>query len=140
MNVVCDTNVLVSGFLFRGNARTIIELVSKGQITGFISIPIVRELEDVLHRPKFHLSRQQVAALLELVQQTFHLVSPTKRINAVSADPDDNAILEAGLAAAADCIVSGDRHLLELSSFRSLRIVSPAQFLLEWPGRDLIDD
>lgn len=140
MNVVCDTNVLVSGFLFRGNARTILKLASKDQITGYISIPILRDLEDVLLRPKFHLSRQQVAALLELIQQTFHLVSPTRQVNAVPDDPDDNVIIEAGLAADADRIISGDHHLLHLALFRGLCIVSPAQFLTEWSGVDAVTD
>jgi len=131
MKVVCDTNVLVSGLLFQGNARTILQQIGKGLIIGFISLPIVRELEDVLQRPKFHLSAPQVAAIIELVQQTFHLVSPTESVNAVSADPDDNAIIAAALAAEVDLIVSGDHHLLDLGSFRAIRIVSPAQLLQE---------
>ena len=129
MKVVCDTNVLVSGFLFAGKARTVLQQIAKGQVAGFISLSIVRELEEVLQRPKFGLVPGQVAALLELVQQSFHLVSPAVRVHIVEADPDDNAILEAALAAEADCIISGDRHLLQLGSHEGIRIVSPAQFL-----------
>ena len=140
MRVVCDTNVLVSGFLFQGTARTILQLVSKGHITGCISISIVRELEAVLHRPKFNLSQQQVTAILELIQQTFHLVSPVKQVEAVLADPDDNAIIAAALAADADFIISGDHHVLKLGSFRGMRIVSPSLFLRELAGQDPVPE
>ena len=90
MRVVCDTNVLVSGILFQGNPRTLLQWISKGRITGFISLAILRELEEVLQRPKFHLSAPQVTALVELVQQTFHPVSSVQPVDAVPADPDDN--------------------------------------------------
>ena len=129
MKVVCDTNVLVSGFLFRGNPRAILQLISKGRLTGFISIPLLRELEEVLQRPKFNLAQPHVRAILELVQQTFHLVSPKEKLAVVPEDPDDNVMVEAALAAAADCITSGDQHLLRLGVFRTIQIVSPAQFL-----------
>lgn len=132
MRIVCDTNVLISGVLFQGNARTILQWVSKGRITGFISLVILSELEEVLQRPKFHLSAPQVTAIVELVQQTFHPMSSVKPVDAVPADPDDNAILAAALAAAADCIISGDHHLLDLGHFRAIRIVSPAMFLREF--------
>ena len=134
MRVVCDTNVLVSGILFQGNPRTLLQWISKGRITGFISLAILRELEEVLQRPKFHLSAPQVTAMVELVQQTFHPVSSVQPVDAVPADPDDNAILAAALAAEADCVISGDHHLLDLGHFRSIRIVSPALFLREFSG------
>jgi hypothetical protein len=45
-------------------------------------------------------------------------------------DPDDEMILECGLAAEADFIVSGDKkHLLPLGEFQGIQIVSPADFL-----------
>jgi len=135
MKVVCDTNVLVSGILHPGNPRAVLQLVSKGEIAGSITLPILRELEEVLLRPKFGLPQRQAAAILELVQQTFHLVSPGEQIETVSADPDDNATIEAALGAEATVIISGDSHLLSLGTFRRVRIVSPAEFLVEWSDR-----
>ena len=136
--VFCDTNVLVSGILFPGNPRAVLQLVSKGQIMGSISLPMLSELEEVLLRPKFGLSLRQVTAILELVQQTFHLVSPGEQVEAVSADPDDNAIIAAALGAEASTIISGDGHLLSLGAFRGVRIVSSADFLAEWSARSTL--
>ncbi len=60
MNIVCDTNILISGILFGGHARTIIQLASRGSVTNFLSPTMLRELEDVLARPKFGLTTEQV--------------------------------------------------------------------------------
>lgn len=47
----------------------------------------------------------------------------------ILSDPDDDMILATALAAKADVIVSGDRHLLELQSYQGIPILSPRQFL-----------
>ena len=52
MKVVCDTNVLVSGFLFRGNPRAILQLISKGRLTGFISIPLLIKKAQKVPQPR----------------------------------------------------------------------------------------
>ena len=132
MRIIGDTNILVSGLLFAGNCRTIIGLVSKGQVDGFISVALVEELEDVLLRPKFGLTAHQVEAIIDLVRQTFSSVSPVDAFNVISDDPDDNAVLDAAVAAKADMIVSGDDHLLKMGTFQGIRIVSPGCFLTDF--------
>jgi predicted nucleic acid-binding protein len=47
----------------------------------------------------------------------------------VTADPDDDAILACALAAGADAIVSGDRHLLDLKVYEGIPIVTAAEAL-----------
>ncbi|MHC3381806.1 PIN domain-containing protein [Haloarcula sp. H-GB5] len=55
-------------------------------------------------------------------------VDPDEAITAVEADPDDDKFLEAAVAGNVDYIVSGDRHLLDLDSFRGIDIVEPRAF------------
>jgi putative PIN family toxin of toxin-antitoxin system len=129
MRIVCDTNVLVSGLLFGGNCRTILRLVSEGRFEGFTSVMLLAELEGVLLRPKFGLTAPHVAAIIDLVRQTFTTVSSVATVCAIAEDPDDDAVLGTAVAAAADMIVSGDDHLLRLGEFRGIRIVSPGPFL-----------
>lgn len=45
------------------------------------------------------------------------LVHPTQPVNLVHEDEADNRILECALAAGADTIITGDRHLLRLRRF-----------------------
>jgi len=135
MRIVCDTNVLLSGFLFGGHCRTIIRLVSEGRIDGFISSVLIAELEGVLQRPKFSLTADQICGIIDLVRQTFVTISPRQSVAVVKDDPDDNAVLEAALAAGAEVVVSGDSHLLDLVEFLSIRILSPACFMKQIPSQ-----
>lgn len=135
MNIVCDTNVLISGVLFAGHSREIIRLAASGGVTNAISSGILREAEEVLQYPKFSLRPEQVLSIIGLFRDTFELVVPYRRVNAVRADPDDNQILEAALAADADFVISGDRHLLDLSEWRDVSIVSPARFMTDIIGQ-----
>lgn len=52
-----------------------------------------------------------------------------QRVAAIEADPTDSRVLEAAEAGGADAVVSGDRHLLALESWRGIEIVSPSAFL-----------
>ena len=45
----------------------------------------------------------------------------------IAADPDDDHVLAAAVAAQAELIVSGDRHLLVLGTHQGIRIISPAE-------------
>jgi uncharacterized protein len=129
MKVVCDTNVLVSGVRYGGNARQILALAARGAITNHASAEILGEAESVLSRPKFGFTQEQVLGIVELFRDTFVLVSPRVAVDVMESDPDDNRILEAALQADAQVIVSGDHHLLALGTWRGIRILSPADFL-----------
>ena len=131
MNIVCDTNVLISGILFGGHARQILRLASQGVVTNFASPEILRELEDVLIRPKFALHSQQVIGIMSLVRESFDLVVTTRRVKKILKDPDDNHILATASEADASFIISGDKHLLDLKEWEGIRVVSPAVFIEE---------
>lgn len=126
--------MLVSGILFGGHARQILLLASRGKITNFISDDILHEAKKVLLRPKFKLSPQQVIAIIALFRDTFELVYPSQRHRVVQSDPDDDRILDAAVEAQVEIIISGDKHLRSLGLWRGIRIISPAEFLIELEG------
>ena len=129
MKIVCDTNILISGVLFGDKPREILRLCSSGAVVNCISPDILEEVEAVLLRPKFGLKEKQVYEIIRLFRDTFTLVSPDRRLSVVTADPDDNRILEAALTVEADAIVSGDTHLLELTEWHNIPVVSADSFL-----------
>ena len=131
MKIVCDTNVLVSGVLFGGHCRRILSVAAQGHVTIATSPALLRKVEDVLLRAKFGLRRRQVSKVVALFQDTLELVHPTSRINAITADPADNVVLEAAVAASAGVIVSGDKHLLGLKEWSGSRVLSPAEVVKE---------
>jgi putative PIN family toxin of toxin-antitoxin system len=57
------------------------------------------------------------------------MVGDLPQLRVVLSDPSDDAIVATAVKAAADCLVTGDRHLLALGAYGSTRIVMPRQFL-----------
>lgn len=89
------------------------------------------ELLDVLSREKFA-SRLSQAGLspLDIVRELRRLAYisvPTSVTRIIVDDPDDDHVLACAVAAQADLIVSGDKHLHSLGGqYQGIRIISAA--------------
>jgi putative PIN family toxin of toxin-antitoxin system len=129
VRIVCDTNVLVSAIVFGGRPREVLETVIAGRTQGFLSAALEQEFREVLIRPKFGLSQRHVHHICQALRDLLQTVYPKEKISAIKEDPADNAVLACALAAGADCIISGDAHLLKLGRFRNIRILRPSEFL-----------
>ena len=57
------------------------------------------------------------------------VVSIPKLLDVVPRDPDDNMVLECAIEGNAQYIVTGDKDLLVLKTFRGIQIVSASDFL-----------
>ena len=131
MRVVFDTNVWISGLVFKGEVRKVIQKALDEEVRPVISIPLLRELERILLTSKIGYSPIAAAETLHQVQELCLLVHPTQKIRVIHSDPADNRVLECALEGQANLIVSGDKHLLDLGVFRGIRIITPKQFLIE---------
>jgi predicted nucleic acid-binding protein len=56
-------------------------------------------------------------------------VIPLETVNAIPADSTDNKFLEAAIAGKVDFVVSGDKHLLDLKSFKNIPIITAKDFV-----------
>ncbi len=135
MRIVVDTNTVVSGLLWHGPPRQILDAARAEKITIFTSEALLDELDDVLRRPKF-IARLALAdvALADVTSGYRSLVTPVVPAliaPVVDDDPDDDAVLACALAAGVDMIVSGDRHLLELASYEGIPILRPSDALAQ---------
>lgn len=126
--VVLDTNVICSGLGWSGPSAQVLDAVLDGRLVLISSPPLIAELRRVLAYPKLAAAIVEPDTLADLIQTTAVLVAPQRTITAVSDEPD-NRVLEAAIEGAADCIVSGDRHLLTLGIFEGVPILTPAAFL-----------
>lgn len=104
-------------------------MAARGELANLISPEILEEFGEVLRRRKFGLTGAAVNEILQLMRDSFEMVHPEERIEAVAVDPADNRIVEAAVAGGAEFIVSGDRHLLSLGQWAGVRVVSPARLL-----------
>lgn len=123
---VLDTNVFISGAVYGGNAEKILKLIAQDKFNLLISKTtsneLFRKLQDLKIKPSTVTSLEK---LLLLYGKTF---TPKKRIQ-ICRDPKDNMFLELCLAGKADYLITGDRDLLDLKSFKSTLILSPKDFL-----------
>ena len=133
MRVVADTNTVVSGLLWSGPPREVLDAARAAQIQLFTTLDLLVELEDVLKRPKFGKRRQAAGvSTKELIlgySSLALLVRPAQLQPVILADPDDDAVLACAVAALAQFIVSGDNHLLELSAYQGIEIVTAPELL-----------
>ena len=128
MIVTFDTNILVSGFTSpEGRASQAMVNITLGHDDLFISQPIIEELLRVLEQ-KFNWSVAALASVDGWIARNCQIVSPAETLS-VLADEPDNRILECAVAANADVIVTGDRQMLALQSFRDVRILPLADYL-----------
>ena len=126
--VVADTNVLVSAIQFGGKPKQLLDLAVDGHIDLAISEAILEEALRVL-RDKFHRTAEELRESDKQLRVGGRIVTPTESINVIDADPSDDRILECGVGADAEVIVSGDKHLLALGSFRGIPIQRVGEFL-----------
>jgi uncharacterized protein len=133
MRWVLDTNTVIAGLLWYGPPRTLLNLARSQHLTLFVSMPLLLELDDVLHRLKFAARLKQAAVsadeLLLGYAALCRQIIPKAIAPVVLDDPDDDAVLACALTAEADAIVSGDHHLLTVGFYRGIRILNAADCL-----------
>ncbi|MEK7208211.1 MAG: putative toxin-antitoxin system toxin component, PIN family [Patescibacteria group bacterium] len=134
MRVVLDTNVVISGLLWKGVPSDILALAQEGRITVCVSADNIVELKETLSRPKFRKALtvtkrsagEVVNGFLEFAEE--HPVARFPSVQ-IHADPSDDVFLACAITAGASYIISGDKHLLKLQRFRGVDILSASAFL-----------
>ena len=115
-------------------AQALSSIVKDHQSTLILSEPIVDELKRVLFYPKvrhrINLQDDEINLWLTSLQLISHFViSRFSYPILIQEDPDDNRYLIAAMEGRADTLMSGDKHLLNLREYRSVRIITAADFL-----------
>jgi putative PIN family toxin of toxin-antitoxin system len=92
---------------------------------------IVREVLEVLHRPRLRakfpqITQLDVARIIALFEQA--VVVEPRDVPPISRDPDDDKFLACARAARAKYLVTEDKDLLVLENYEGTRICQPAEF------------
>lgn len=122
MRVLLDTNIWISGLLWGGNPRRIIQLAVSEQIVLYSSKLLIEELQTTLAYPKLQRRLEKLAItaeeLLVEVARITQLCQPVT-ISDLSQlrDPKDKIVLETAVSVPVEVIVSGDEDLLILRKF-----------------------
>jgi len=126
--VVADTNIFISALMFGGLPGSFLDLALLRSIVLVTSPELVDELDEKL-RLKFEVSPEDADAIRAKLEDCAVVVKPNVALEVVSDNPDDNRVLECAVTGRADYIVSGDRHLLKLSVYEGIPIITVRQFM-----------
>jgi putative PIN family toxin of toxin-antitoxin system len=133
MRVAVDINVFISTIIKpESRVGMIVVRMRNGDYTILYSPEMINELAEVVTRDKiwkkYKLTEETVNSFVNSIVkfgERIHVIT----IVDICRDPDDNILLALALDGKADYIVSGDKDLLDLVSFREIPIVKPAEFL-----------
>jgi putative PIN family toxin of toxin-antitoxin system len=134
LRVVLDTNVVISGLLWLGSPRRVLDLARQNRIQLFTSLTLIAELDAVLRRSKFAQRLGAVgvspATLIVGYASLAHVLqSPSPLPQRICRDPADDHVLACARAARAELIVSGDNDLLAIKRFLGIAISHAADAL-----------
>lgn len=127
--VVFDTNILISGYLWKGSPRRAIDKVRCGEWIHLVSEETIEELIRVLAYAKFGLKPEEIEPIIRDLMAISEYVEVRSKIDLVKANPTDNVFLNLAIDGEAEVIVSGDHHLLDLKEFNDIPIISVRKFL-----------
>ena len=130
--VVYDTNVLISGMIWGGIPYDCIALAQENKVEGVTCSEILDEFSEKLTN-KFNVAPSRTAEIVAELLSFHQVVKIENQLKNVTADPDDDKIIECAVIGGATHIVTGDKkHLLPLQSYQDILIVKAADFLAQF--------
>lgn len=128
MKVILDTNVLISGIFFGGPPRAVLDAWAEGQFELLVSPSIFDEYVRTCDRLGASHQGLEYHSVLATIIGRGHLVPDAVAAGPITDDPDDDKFMLCARANAAT-IVSGDKHLLDMSGWEEVRVLRPHDFL-----------
>jgi uncharacterized protein len=132
IKIVLDTNVLMSGIFWSGPPSQILLAWQK----DLIEIITSRDIIDEYSRVSEILSRKykglDVGSFINLMTINSTVVSPVNLPEPISSDPDDDKFIACALSADCKLIISGDKHLLDISGYAGIQVLKPAAFVSDY--------
>jgi uncharacterized protein len=132
MRVILDTNVFVSGIFFTGPPHQILKAWYDDKLQLVISSEIFTEYQRVGAALAEQFPPIDLGYILELVKNKAIMVDAPALPVQICSDPDDDKFLACACVSKCNLIVSGDKHLLQVSGHSGIRVLKPRQFVDEY--------
>jgi len=136
--VVFDTNVMISGLLWRGRAYQCLLLARTGVVQAVYCPEMMAELSEKL-RHRFGFSENRIRAVVHNVRRFAERVEISGTLKVIAADPDDDKFIECAVMGKAVVIVSSDHHMLDWGHYEDIPIMSAAEFV-DWIDSQPVPD
>ncbi len=126
MRVALDTNVLVSAVATRGLCADVLNLVlAEHEI--IVGETVLGELKRVL-RERIRVPVHVVAEVDALMRQEATVIPKAGPLRVSIRDKSDVAVLSEAVAGRTECLVTGDKDLLELAIAAPVQVMTPRSF------------
>jgi len=129
MRVIIDTNVLISGIFFGGPPAKILEAWHGGELKLVVSPEILEEYFEVCERISVRYPDIDIAPILVLVARNSQVVESPPLAEQISRDVDDDKFIACAIASDTRTIISGDNDLVTVSGYKSVKVVTPRDFV-----------
>jgi uncharacterized protein len=129
VKVVLDTNVFISGIFFTGPPYKILEGWRDARIQIVVSLDILQEYQRVGETLASQFPDIDPQPIFELLTLNAEVVPSENLAEPVCIDPDDDKFLACALTSGAEYVISGDKHLLRVSGYKGLKVLSPRRFV-----------
>lgn len=127
MKIVIDANVVIAAFATRGLCNEIFELCLV-QHENFLCDTLIREIRNGLLK-KIKVPEKAVENIVEFLESKTRKVKPSEVDRRICRDSKDIMVLGTAESIGADVILTGDKDLLILKTYKNTKIVTPRQFL-----------
>jgi uncharacterized protein len=131
MLVVLDTNILVSALISAfGPSARVLDLVLSGEIRVAYDDRLMAEYREVLVRPKFGFSIEDVETVLVCLEADGERVM-ARPLPCALPDPDDLPFVEVAAEVGGVLITGNTAHYPEAAR-GGVQVVAPAEFVRSW--------
>jgi putative PIN family toxin of toxin-antitoxin system len=128
IRVVLDTNILVSALISPfGNEAQVVHAIQSHWATPCFSAKMLVEYAEVLARPKFSFTPEEVGGLIDLLRRAGELIEPQHL--AGSPDPKDDEFIACAISCGARFLVTGNKRHFPAAICGAVQVVSSREAL-----------
>ena len=132
MNIILDTNVLISGIFFKGPPFNILKYWRDGKLELVVSEEIFNEYTLVCDKLHNRYPAIEFNKILDLILINAQFYIPIKSKKQITIDPDDDKFIKCALASNVKTIISGDKHLLDVNGYQGIEVLNPSDFITKY--------
>lgn len=129
MKIVLDTNVFISGIFFSGPPSQILQSWRQSKTKIVLTEQILAEYQRVGAELSAKYPSVNIEPIIELFTIFGEFVATRGISENICEDPDDNKFIECAIASQSKLIISGDKHLLNISGYKDIEILRPREFV-----------
>ncbi|WP_298431582.1 putative toxin-antitoxin system toxin component, PIN family [Geobacter sp.] len=126
--MILDTNVFVSGIFFTGPPHQILKAWRDGKLKLVLSVEILEEYQRAGAALAEQFPMIDLKPILEFIMVHAEIVTVPPLPEPACVDPDDDKFIACAVTSNTRFIVSGDKHLLQISGYQGVQVLKPRQF------------